>query len=707
MPRRKTIVDTQTPMIPPPDVATYFASDGPLAHIIPGYEVRTGQVALAQRMADAISTNQHLIGEAGTGTGKTLSYLVAIAATGTKAIIATHTKALQQQLWESDIPRLRQMFPEVTAAVLKGRGTYACLLQMDRVQRGEREQDLFRTSAAAQEYQALNDWLVTDGQHGDLDHLPFGISEELREKVTVDGYGCVGRKCPFLRQCYSQQAKERAQEVQIVIVNHSILLLDLFLGKSVGLLPQHPVVVVDEAHQLEDVATTAFGAELTAGRWRVIERKLGHLVTELQQRLSGTHLGELLLDRVASCEAHTSQLTAQAEGWYARVAAEMQDTKVRSLDGLLHESMALAGEALVQSTTALQRTIKHIGEVLKSGTEETDAVNAERWLKIEDLCDRTARWLGVALESPEHDDQPMVRYVECSDGRATRVTLKVKPIRVHDFLGEYLWSQHTVIATSATLATGKPAYRGGDVFTYWRERVGAEESLSCVMPSPFPFKTATRLYVPADGNAFDPTRTKWGDHEGQERYRGRLVEAMAALLEVRRGGAFVLCTSFAMLRYAEGHLKGWLADQVYVQGHAPPAELLRRFKADGSGVLLGTRTFWEGVDVPGAALQMVIIDRLPFGVPDDPLWEAHCRDVGEAWFSDLALPTTLIALKQGLGRLMRRMDDRGVFAILDGRLRSKSYGKWLMAGLPPSPLVGDVKEVQAFFEQMDTHMAQR
>jgi len=637
-------------------------------------------------------------------TGKSMSYLIALAASGTKALVSTHTKALQQQLLEQEIPRLQQVFPHVSAAVLKGRGSYACMLAMDRVDKGHQAHDLFSSPKAAKEYTQLMDWLSSpEGASGDLDQLPFGLSDEVHEKVTVDGYLCVGHKCPFLSRCYSQDAKIRAQAATLVIVNHHLLLLDLMLGKSVGLLPAHPVVVIDECHDLEETATSVFGAELTVGRWRVIERKLGALADHLQQRLSGTTFGELVLDRAMSVEAKANGVTATAEIWYQRLVEEMRDANVRTLDGLLHEALRQGGETLAQDTEDLQRTIERVSESLKSGPDEEDAIEAERWAKLANLCDRTSAWLRLAIgEADDEVTLPMVRYIERLTGRRrTSITLHVKPIRVSPLLERALWSERTVIATSATLATGPSPMRDGDAFTYWRDRVGAEGGRSLILPSPFPFRVSTRLYVPSDPQAFDPTKFPWKERDAQEQYRQRIVQEILALLAVRRGGAFVLCTSALMMRMVAEALRVSGPDTIYVQGEAPPAALVRQFRDHGRAVLVGTKTFWQGIDIPGDALSLVIIDRLPFGVPDDPLWDARCKEVGEAWFSELALPTTLLALKQGVGRLIRRMDDVGVMAILDSRLRSKSYGKWLLKGLPPAPLIGDLKDVERFFTKLE------
>jgi ATP-dependent DNA helicase DinG len=695
-----TVTASPAPALPI-DVAACFATDGPLAVLIPGYEARKGQVALAELMAKAITTKQPMIAEAATGVGKSLSYLVTLAAKGQKAIIATHTKALQQQLWDVDIPRLQQMFPHVTAAVLKGRQNFACKLEMDKLTRNQRESDLFRSSATAKEYQELNNWLVTDGQHGDLDQLPFGISDELRMAVTVDGYSCVGKSCPFHRTCYSQQAKERAQTAQLVIVNHSILMLDLMLGKTAGLLPAHPVVVLDEAQHLEPVATDTFGAELGAGRWNVIRRRVAHLGDELIKRWAGEMDHAASLEAIREAQSQAVSVTEHADHWFNQLLDRMGPSKMRPLDGVIvSEELWAMGQTLSGGTTQLGREIGSIAERLKSALTDDDLLDAERWEKLRELCERTTQWLDLALADAKDDVKPLVRFIEQEEGRTKRAYVKVKPVRVDDILEQYLWSKRTVLAVSATLATGKSSYRESDPFTYWRDRVGVTGGLSAVIPSPFPFKTATRLFLPANAHAFvpPPGGRSSANQEAQEVYRAQLFDTIEQLLAVRTGGAFVLFTAFDAMRACAAHLRDALtADTLYLQGDAPPAELVRRFKADGHGVLLGTRTFWEGIDVPGEALSMVIIDKLPFGVPDDPLWKARCLDVGEGWFMELALPMTMMALKQAAGRLMRRMDDRGIVAILDGRMLQKAYGKWLISGLPPSPIVGEVAQVKEFF----------
>jgi ATP-dependent DNA helicase DinG len=706
------------------EVAAVFAPDGPLARALPGYEVRDGQVLLAEGMADAIELGEPLLGEAGTGIGKSLAYLVAVLAAGKRAVISTHTKALQGQLADKDMPVVRQVFPGVTAAVLKGRSNYLCLLEYHKLTREVGDAGgqgvLFDSRAEASAYQTLRAWLRSaEGQaaDGDLDRAPFGLPEELRAAVTVDGQSCVGRKCPYFGDCYSQRAKAEAEAARLVIVNHRILLLDLVLGDTTGgevtLLPDIGVVILDEAHHLEDVATDSFGAELSAGRWASLERRLRRLGDELRQRWEGEEAKAIALETLDRIVDLGPTLTTQAEAWMDRLLGALAEAKARELRLLLNPALSTEGAALSDATMRLVLGAWEIADRLKAAMSEAEAHEAERWVKLGESAHRLRDWLELALNPQPEENPPLVRYVEREAGRrGERAVVCLRTVRVAELLARLLWSRRQVLAVSATLATGAAPGNGegagatlaqqgrlwpsrSDPFTYWRERVGVEGGVTRVIPSPFPFRERVRLYVPADAAAFDPSRPEVKTPAGLEAYRARVVARIEALLRMRSGGGFALFTSAAMLRYTAERLRD-LDGLVLVQGEAPPAELVRRFKADGRGILLGTRTFWEGVDVPGDALSMVVIDRLPFAVPDDPLWEARVREAGEDWFRALALPASLMSLKQAFGRLMRRMDDWGVVAVLDTRLRTKAYGRYLLGGLPPARLVGELAEVEAF-----------
>jgi ATP-dependent DNA helicase DinG len=709
------------------DLHDWFDPDGLLAQVIPKYEYRQGQVDLAQAMADALEASEPLLAEAGTGIGKSASYLVAIVASGKTALISTYTKALQDQLGDQDVPMLQRLRPDVTAAVLKGRRNYLCLLEYQEALRAQAQSDLglFQSWGDASAFERLRRWLRSDeGQaaQGDLDRLPFPLPEDVKAQVTVDGQSCVGRRCEYFKDCYSQKAKAAAEAAQVVIVNHRLLLLDLALAATTegdaSILPAKDVVVIDEAHHLEHVATESFGAELSAGRWRVLERRVGRLAAELidriqrQRQLGGEEPRGPAVEAVQRVASLATAVRQEADAWGDALLEALGGRKSQALRHLLTPAISGAGGALAQRSRALGLAIWELGARIRAGRAEAETAEGDRWVKVGDAASRLHGWLTTALQEDPADDPPVVRYVERQDGRqGDRAVLYLRPIRVDGLLRELLWEPRQVLAVSATLATGASRQHRGMAarapkgerdqpsrrdFDYWRSRVGVEGGLTRVIPSPFPFRTQVRLYVPRDGPAFDPSRPEYKGSEGLERYRTRLCEEIAALLKVRTGGAFVLFTSYAMLQYAWERLLPVVRGRLFVQGEMPHAELVRLFRQDGGAVLLGTRTFWEGIDVPGSALGLVIIDRLPFAAPDDPLWEARVRAAGEAWFQELALPSTLMGLKQAFGRLMRRMDDRGIVAILDGRLRSKGYGRWLLAGLPPAPVIGTLAEVEAF-----------
>jgi ATP-dependent DNA helicase DinG len=708
------------------DLHDWFDGDGLLAQVIPGYEYRAGQVDLAHAMADVLEGGEPLLAEAGTGIGKSASYLAALIASGKTALISTYTKALQDQLGDKDVPMFQRLRPDVTAAVLKGRRNYLCLLEYQEALRAQAQIDLgiFQGRADASAFDRLRRWLRSDeGQaaQGDLDRLPFTLPDDVKAQVTVDGQSCVGRKCEYFKDCYSQKAKAAAEAAQVVIVNHRLLLLDLALAATTegeaSILPAKDLVVIDEAHHVEHVATESFGGELSAGRWRFIERRVGRLATELIDRLERQRQlgveeprGPAIegVQRVASLATAVRQ---EAEAWCDTLLEALGDKKSQELRHLVTPLISGEGETLAQRSQALGLAVWELGARIRAGRAEAETVEGDRWVKVGDAASRLHGWLTTALQEDPAEDPPVVRYVEREYGRqGDRAVLYLRPVRVDGLLRERLWEPRQVLAVSATLATAARADSGAasrapkgerysrpQDFDYWRSRVGVEGGLTRVIPSPFPFRTQVRLYVPKAGLVFDPSCPEYKSGEGLERYRTRLCEEIAALLKIRMGGAFVLFTSYAMVQYAWQRLLPVVEGRLFVQGELPSAELVRLFKEDGEAILLGTRTFWEGIDVPGSALGTVIIDRLPFAAPDDPLWQAKVRAAGETWFQELALPSTLMGLKQAFGRLMRRMDDWGVVAILDGRLRSKGYGRWLLGGLPPAPVIGTLAEVEAFY----------
>lgn len=683
-----------------------FTPGGSLSQVLPGYESRAQQTALAVLLADGLESGEHAIAEAQTGVGKSLAYLVALRASGQRAIVSTHTKALQLQLADKDGPTLQQLFPGTRIAVLKGRANYVCLLELGKVESDATQAGgqlaLFGSRLEADSYGLLRAWLRTpEGADGDLDRAPFGLPDRLREQLTVDGQSCVGRKCPAYGECYAQQAKAAAAAADIVIVNHRLLLLDLALAEltngEVHLLPDLEVVVIDEAHHLQDVATDTFGAELTAGRWASLLRRVRRLCTELTQRNREAEVPVIPGETLERIEDQAEATAMLAEDWCADLLVALGEAKARELSLLLVPALRASGDTLATRTRQLMQSCLDIGDRLANALHDTDEHEAVRWHKVADTAQRLTAWLGTALRPAVADEAPLVRAVERAVGRGgERAVVSVRLVSVAERLRELLWERRRVLAVSATLASGA---RFPHAFDYWRTRVGLEGGLARVIPSPFPYRERVRTYVPAEVAAFDPGTPAHKSPEGQEAYEHRVMARLAELLAVRRGGAFGLFTSVRMLRRAALTLEGRVDSLLLVQGDAPPAELVRRFKADGHAILLGTRTFWEGVDVPGEALQLVLIDKLAFAVPDDPLWQARVRLAGDRWFTELALPMALMALKQAYGRLMRRMDDTGVVGILDTRLLSKSYGRGLLQALPPAPLVRSVAEVQAFLQR--------
>jgi ATP-dependent DNA helicase DinG len=697
----------------------WFRTDGLLARAVPGYEARGGQVELAQGLADALEMAEHFLGEAGTGSGKSLAYLAALKAAGVQALIVTYTKALQDQLMEKDVPIMQQLFPDFTAAVLKGRRNYLCLLEYNQLLRlaaQSPQEELFGDPHADDQFRLLRAWLHSgEGQAalGDLDALPFALSPELKADVTIDGQSCLGRACDYYGECYAQRAKQAAVEADVVIANHRLLLLDMALAAltdgETTILPPRTVVVLDEAQHLEDVATESFGQEITAGMLIALEKRLHRLAKELRRRrereMIAAELGRGVerpgpsLETIERLEERASVLRQAGEQWGAALLAALGEKKAQTLRLLLTPALAAQGAGLGQLCLGLASEAYEMAGRLSAGGAEAQLQEGERWRKAGDLAVRFEGWLRLALEEPRQEDPPMVRYVEREAARwGERAVVHVRPIRVAGLLHDLLWDTRQVLAVSATLATGDRRL-GGDPFAYWKQRVGVTQALQRVIPSPFPFATRVVLYVPQAAQGFVPPPFT-APPEVQEAYRAGLAAEMAALLRRRRGGAFVLCTSFAGLKEAYRRLQAQVEGRVLVQGDVPTAELVRQFRAAGDGVLLGTRTFWEGVDVPGNDLTMVIIDRLPFAVPDDPLWQAKVLEAGDGWFRELALPQTMMQLKQAFGRLMRRMDDWGVVACLDGRLRRQAYGSWLLSGLPPAPVIGTHAEVEAFTARM-------
>ncbi|RMD80685.1 MAG: ATP-dependent DNA helicase [Gammaproteobacteria bacterium] len=629
----------------------------PLARGLPGFAPRPGQQALAARVAEALATGggpapATLVCEAGTGTGKTLAYLLPAALSGRRVVVATGTRTLQDQIFEGELPRLRRVLAAeglpLRAALLKGRANYLCLHRLALHGEGR-----LRDRREAAWWRVLEAWSRRT-RTGDLAEVE-GIPEDapLWPRVTSTADSCLGQACPRHQDCFVLRARRRAQRAELVVANHHLLLADLALrGEGHGeLLPEAEAVVVDEAHQLPEAALRFLDEGLGAGR-----------------------LLELARDSVAEHRREAGDLPAleaAARGLEEAVAAcrlalgpEGRRAPWEALDGGARR--ALAGMAA---------SLGELAAVLEGAAPRGEGLAH---------CLRRARELLARLEALEGEREDRVRWFETF---ARGFALHHSPLEPGRALAERRQGLRAAwVYTSATLSVA------GDFGPFCRA-LGLEGAETAAWESPFDYRRQALLYLPE--GLPDP------DAPG---YTGAVVAALLPLLEASGGRAFLLFTSHRALREAAGLLAGRLAHPLLVQGEAPRPRLLERFRALGHAVLLGTASFWEGVDVPGRALQLVAIDRLPFASPGDPVLAARIRRLrreGREPFRELQLPQAVLALKQGAGRLIRGPADRGLLVLCDPRLRTRGYGRLFLDSLPPMPRTADPARALAFLAALE------
>ena len=646
---------------------------GPLASAIPGFVPREAQQRLADAIADAVIEAGTLLAEAGTGTGKTYAYLVPALLSGRKTIISTGTRALQDQLYHRDLPRVREALGiGHSSALLKGRANYLCRQRMEQA-KGEPK---FASREHATQFQRIVAWSgrTRFGDLAELENMPE--DSPVYPLVTSTNENCLGNECPFWSECFVVQARQRAQAADVVVVNHHLLLADLAL-KQEGfgeILPGAQTFVVDEAHQLPELAAQFFGEGL--GARLLVE--LARDVLSASRESSGA---------LAALQAPAQQLEHVSR--YLRAA--MDNLPVRGTrERALHEpAVESAFDALSDALVAL---IAALGPWRESGpaldAAHARAVEAEarlqRWLEAwnRDL-DEEAEPLDERSPDPGRDN---VYWYELTPKgfRLQRTPLDVSgPLRRHREQSRAAW-----IFTSATLAVG-------GAFNHVSQRLGLWEPETRLEPGPFDWPRQALLYMPKRM----PEPSEFG-------FNTAVVEAVLPVLRASQGRAFLLFASHRALKEAAQLLRE--RDDVpwplFVQGEAPRAQLLQQFRDSGHGVLLGTASFREGVDVAGDALSVVVIDKLPFAAPDDPVFDARLAAVrrsGGNPLRDEQLPQAVIALKQGAGRLIRTIDDRGVLVLCDPRLHGKSYGRIFIDSLPPMPRTREIAEVEAFFAMRD------
>jgi len=643
-----------------------LSEGGALAVHLDAFVPRQAQLQLTEAIAETLQQRDLLLAEAGTGTGKTFAYLVPVLLSGLKTIISTGTRALQDQLYHRDLPRVRQALGVGhRSALLKGRSNYLCRYRLQQA-RGEPR---FSSPQQVAEFQRVLAWSGRT-RHGDMAELEaLADDSPLLPMVTSTVDNCLGTDCTFYDDCFVVQARQRAQAADVVVVNHHLLLADLAL-KQDGfgeLLPGAQAFVIDEAHQLPELAAQFFGEGFGMRPWQELARDCNmeaRSVGGAQAALQGPV--SVLEEALADLRLSMDTLPARGTQWRAMAVPQVREGFERVLSAL-HGLLQLL-------------------ETLREASAGLDACHA----RAREAVGRLTRWMGEDTPLLDFEAEPgesagaeaasadVLWYELTPRGfRCQRTPMDVSaPLREHRQRSLAAW-----IFTSATLTVG-----GG--FDHVVQRLGLDDPRTLVQPSPFDWPRQALCYLPE--GLPDPASRGFGT---------ALIGALRPVLEASQGRAFLLFASLRALREAAEALRGgpW---PLFVQGEAPRASLLQRFRESGNGVLLGSASFREGVDVVGDALSVVVIDKLPFAAPDDPVFEARLeaiRTQGGNPFRDEQLPQAVIALKQGVGRLIRSESDRGVLVLCDPRLLNRSYGKVFLQSLPPFPRTRSLADVQAFF----------
>ncbi len=644
----------------------FFAPGGVLSRTHPGYEFRRGQLLMAQAVEQALEEKRHLIVEAGTGTGKTLAYLVPVIRSGKRVIISTGTKNLQEQLFFKDIPFLEQaLFPngegKLSVSYMKGRNNYLCRkrlydLTAMPVLNGLQEIEQFRE---------ISEWEATTetGDRAEIKGLPE--ASLLWPKLDARSETCLGQKCSQFDRCFITEMRLRASESDIVIVNHHLFFADLAIKQQAenapdaGILPECGAVVFDEAHELEDIAGSYFGISVSNLRIEDLARDV-EASLQRNRALSAALSGAL------------KSLREKSQFFFALLPPGDNRFAFENRREFLEEN----GEEYIGLDQSLKRMAAELSAMPEKPEEVFTFVRRAEELRVQ---------LSFLMES---EDPNTVFWVERRGGRSAghgrqNVFLQATPINVAPILRETLFSRmDCAILTSATLAV-----RGN--FDYIERRIGLEHARDSVLPSHFDYETQALLYIPSD--LPDPRTPQFGSHA---------ADCIGRLLRITRGRAFVLFTSYAQMNDMYERLLGEIDYPVLRQGDAPKNALLEEFRLTPNAVLFGTSSFWQGVDVQGEQLSCVIIDRLPFAVPSDPVVAARVRAIdssgGNAFF-DYQVPSAVITLKQGFGRLIRSLHDRGLLVLLDNRILRKQYGQMFLESLPNYKRTTDIKAVEEFF----------
>ncbi|RJQ48598.1 MAG: hypothetical protein C4538_03540 [Nitrospiraceae bacterium] len=593
----------------------------------PSYEDRPQQVEMAEAVLSCLQNNESLLVEAGTGVGKSFAYLIPAILSNEKTIVSTASIALQGQLINKDLVFLRKVMPQkFTFAMLKGKNNYLCM---------KREREF---SEMSEPYMSFRRWMAETetGDKDDLDFIP-----DFWSRVCGDSNDCGVSQCPFYTDCFYYMQYRNLYRKDMIVVNHHLLMYDLLSGFNI--LPFHKQLIIDEAHQTENIISHVFGSVLNHS----------HVVW--------------LLYRLRGLKIETSHLFDDVERFF----------RVTSQPFLQKDSNHIP-EALVEELIKLKEKLA-LDKVLHRLNLYKEAAESE---ELHDRAETTILYVrsleNIVDDFISRDNRDKVYYM--SENKKT-VELKSSLVECQAPFRDLMVGYESIVMTSATLTTE------GE-FTYVKERIGISGTKEMVIGSPFNFKEQALLYL--DRKLPAPVRGN------NERFQQESLEVIEGLVNASKGRALVLFTSYSHLRFAEKNMA--LEYPYKSQGEMPPARLIEWFRDTPHSVLLATATFWQGIDIKGDDLSMVVIVKMPFGSPGDPVYDERCKRLGERWFNDLALPSAILQLRQGVGRLIRSADDRGVVAILDTRLLNSSYGKVVISSLPDMKKVHSIEAVESFFD---------
>ncbi len=634
-----------------------FALDGPIARALPGFEPREGQLRMARLIERGFLENLHTVVEAGTGVGKSLAYLVPALRAGARVVISTGTIALQEQLVRKDIPLVtKALGVNARVELLKGRNHYLCKAKFER-------ESSARLVAPTLALERLWQW-AEQTETGDRAELTFSPSAADWETLDADADDCVGEYCARFADCHFFRRRDAARYADIVVVNHALFFLDLVSGGA--LLPAYDLVVLDEAHQAEKWATAALTATLSPV-------SVGRMMRKLHRTYAVPAAHDAALDEGMR---RLQQTLARIPGDKYPVAAVEDLADV--LPALRETFYHLENWLQANWQSALRKPSGNEAETERRRDLAVRAVAAQ--IATVDRIERAAQQASSgALPA---DEIEAVAWVERGEGEA-RYEIHAAPFQVAEFLRASLFGRaRSVVLTSATIATGGS-------FAFLRESLGIDDAQELVAPSPFDYARQARLYV-----APPQLNPKSAD------FARRAAPLVEEILDRSGGRAFVLFTSYARMREVHGLLRERLAFPLKMQGDLPRSALLDWFRATKHAVLFATGTFWEGIDVVGDALSCVVIDRLPFPSPSEPLVAARIAALearGKSGFEHYMIPSAIVRLKQGFGRLIRSTSDRGVVALLDGRAASMRYGATILAALPPATRITDLGALDEVF----------